>query len=575
MSIRVWITMKRLLALLLILTLLAGCVANVPTEPSQPTELPTDPPTEPPAPTLYAPGSPVEQKTNGAVRSYPLNAYCDGMVLMGSRVVLYYLGEQMTMKAYTGADLALDMVATYHIAIPANATDIQVTEQGIFYYDPGTNTVVVLNAQLREKHRAELPEGVQGNPVVNRAMDTVYYCTSEGIRSLDLNTGIAHLLRWQEDYSGVLMGACFDGDLLMCAVTQQDGTLATEFISTGTGLQMDKDPALRWVKTLGDQFFLMRYAAGEQYLFGQRDQEERFEYLAPEGDGITLAALELGGVLRITQQESGYVMDLYELESGLRKASVTLDGLERLRNVIADPRGYIWFLDDDTLYRWDVAESPISDDTMYTAPWYTEGDPNEAGLAQCQRDAETLGQRYGLEIRIWKDAVLTPWEKMVPDFRVEVFETALAELEAVFGLFPEDMLAKLGTICDSGKVSISIVADTGTEQGQQTWVDGSAYIAVEAGETLRTELLRTIYRVLDTYVLGQNSMLDEWDADKPVEDRIQYFLQALSPENESFFESWTNQSKLRTLCRAIRRAFDMGDYESALPWEQYLEEPLY
>ena len=302
--------MKRLLALLLILTLLAGCVANVPSEPTQATEPSVDPPTELPAPTLHAPDSAVEQQTNGTVRSYPLNAYCDGMILMGDRVILYYLGEQMTVKAYSGDDLALDMVTTYHIAIPANANGVQTTQQEIFYFDPVTNTVVILNAQLREKHRVELPDGIQGSPVVNRAMDTVYYCTAEGIRSLDLNTGIAHMLRRQENYSGILMGACFDGDLLMCATTQQDGTMAMEFISTQTGLQIDKDPALRWIKTLEDQFFLMRYEGGEQYLFGQRTQEERFEYLIPEGNAVTLAALELGGVLRIVQQEKALFVKL-------------------------------------------------------------------------------------------------------------------------------------------------------------------------------------------------------------------------------------------------------------------------
>ena len=567
--------MKRLLALLLILTLLAGCVANVPSEPTQAAEPSMDPATDPPAPTLHAPDSVVEQQTHGAVRSYPLNAYCDGMILMGDRVILYYLGEQMTVKAYSGDDLALDMVTTYHIAIPANANGVQTTQQEIFYFDPVTNTVVILNAQLREKHRVELPDGIQGSPVVNRAMDTVYYCTAEGIRSLDLNTGIAHMLRAQEDYSGILMGACFDGDLLMCATTQQDGTMAMEFISTQTGLQIDKDPALRWIKTLEDQFFLMRYEGGEQYLFGQRTQEELFEYLPPEGDAVTLAALELGGVLRIVQQDNSVVMELFDLESGLQSASVTMEGLEHLRNVVPDPRGYIWFLDDNALYRWNVQESVVTDDTVHTAPWYTEGDPNEAGLDRCRYDAQMLGQRYDLEIRIWKDAVLTPWEKMIPDFRVDVFETALEEMEAVFGLFPEGMLSNLGTICDSGKVSISIMADTGTEQGQQTWLNGNAYIAVEAGETLRTELLRTLYRVMDTYVLGQNSMLDEWDAEKPVEDRIQYFLEALTPENHSFFESWSNQNKLRTLCRAIRSAFNLRDHEENLPWEQYLEEPLY
>ena len=41
------------------------------------------------------------------------------------------------------------------------------------------------------------------------------------------------------------------------------------------------------------------------------------------------------------------------------------------------------------------------------------------------------------------------------------------------------------------------------------------------------------------------------------------------------FESETMQNKLRKLCLGIRQAFDLKAYGDVLPWEQYLQEPLY
>lgn len=568
--------MKRLLAFLLAMMLLAGCTVVQPTEPTtptQPTEAPTAPPTEPPKPSLYRPTE-VETKTDGAVRVYPLQGYCDGMFLLGNRVVLYYLDEQTQLKAYTGQELTLDTVVSSHL--PFSESDgAQVTEQGIFLYDPSIHTAVLMNRQLQETKRVELPQGIQGIPVINREMNTVYFCTSEGIRALDISTGIAHMLRQEDGYSGVLLGGCFGGDLLMCAVSGAPGGDYVEFVSTQTGLQVGKDAAVRWVKTEGQEYLLERMDHTETVcLFGSRE-EDVIQRIKPATADAVFSLVEQGSVLAVTEGKFDTTLDMYSLETGLRTASVTAEIVGAVRNVVADPSGDVWFMDDQNLYRWEPGKSAAQDETVYTQPWYTDTDPNEAGLAQNRLDASALGETYGLEIRVWKDAVLAPWEKMTPEFRTEVFAGALEEMESVFAIFPEGMLAELGTICDRETVSISIVADTGMEQGQVTWRDGNAYIAVEPGQTLRTELLRTLYRVMDTYVMGKNSILDEWDADKPAEDRARYFVEALTPDNEDFFEGWYAQEKLYTLCRAVRRAFGYRYYEAELPWEQYLDEPLY
>lgn len=567
--------MKRLLALLLALMMLAGCTVDRPTEPPQ-TDPPTVPPTDPPAHSLYVADSVVEQQTHGAVRAYFLEGSFDGMALLKDRVVLYHTAEQMTLKAYTGDDLTYVTSASHHISIPDGGEGLQVSEQGIFYYDPTTRTMVILNEQLQEKHKVELPEGIQGVPVVNGAMDTAYYSTAEGIRALDLNSGIAHMLRQQENFAGRIYAQCFDGALLLCAFDEDDGAVTTEFISAETGLQVGKDPSMHWVESFGDQYFLNRSRTGEAtYLFGNMGAEETWEFVVPEGAGEIVPALALGGVLVIREQDDGFAMDFVSLETGLRTASVTLTGIENPDHVTVDPKGYVWFMDGDTLYRWEVAKSFVTDEEAYTSPWQTEGDSNETALLECQADAAFLGEKYGVEIRIGKDAVAAPWENMVSETRAEAFEAALAELDELFSVFQEGMLADVGTICDSGKFTICIVADTGADQGQQTWLDGNAYVAVETGEDFDTELLRAVYRVMDTYILSKTSVMDDWDAEKPAEDRARYMIEALAEDNEDFFDDWYRQSKLRLLCRGIRRAFGMIWYEAELPWEQYLDDPLY
>lgn len=565
--------MKRLLALLLVLTVLAGCTVHQPTEPDRETDPPTTVTTAPPAPSLYEPGSEVESQTGGAIRAYPLDGHCDGMLLLRDRVVLYYLDEQMQLKAYSGAELRLEDTATHHVPFPADGAGIQVMDQGIFYYNPGSGSVVILDGQLRQKQLVELPDEIQGIPVINGDMTTVYYCTAEGIRAMNLSTGIAHLLRQQTNYSGSAYGQCFDGSLMICTVTGSDGNTVTEFVSTETGLQAGKDENIRFVKSHADRFFLERGGDHGTWLFGTRDGEV-FEFLMPEERDV-LPVLELGGVLTASRQAEGYVLDYVDLDSGLRTASVTLPGLEQLRNVVADPGGYIWFMDEDTLYRWDISKSSVSDETVYTSPWYTGSDPNEIGLARCQADAAALGQKYGVEILLWKDAVEGPWKKLTPEFRVSVYEEALPVLEEIFARFPEEMLQKIGSIYDSKTISISLVADHGADQGQVAWENGNVYIALEVGENLRTELLRTLYRVMDTYVLSETSMLDEWNADKPAEDRAQFFVEAMTADNAEFFKKTSAQNKLRTLCRGIRDAFGMKKYAEELPWEQYLNKPLY
>ncbi len=564
--------MKRTIALALAALLLTGCAITGPSEPTgEPTTEPSTQETLDPG--LYDPESLLEAQTGGAVRVYPLEEACDGIWILGDRVVLQQGENQTRLDLYTGEDLVLEASIPRNPPMNADGIGTQLTDQGLAYYHAGTGTLVVLDSQLQERYLYSMTDQVQGIPVLSHDLATAYYCTDEGIRALDLETGIAHMLRLQDSRLSELTGSCFDGELLVC-VTQEEDRTVTEFIQSANGQSVGRDLSLVQVDTYGDRYFLIREPEGQRvYQFGTRGQA--MEQFTPADPSVQVVPLLEGNCVLTVSTGYNTTLDLYDLDSGLRTASVTLEDISA-QGFTWDSRGWIWFLgNDDLLCRWDPSRSGLEEAVSYINPWYTLETPDEEGLAQCQAEADRIGQTYGVELRLWQSALEGLWQDMTPEYRVEVYEDCLAQAEEVLALFPEDILVQMGSLCASGKITISLVGDCGFEGCAQEWSDGNAYIAVATDDSFRENLLGMLYRVMDTYVLSQTSMLDSWKAEKPVEDRMNLFRQALEVDNGEYFEASGVQKQLKTLCQAIRRAFGLRKYESVLPWEQYLETPLY
>lgn len=556
--------MKRLLVLLLAAVLLAGCVYEPPETTGAQTEATDADPTE----QTRAPGEGLRYAgadLNGAVISYRLESGCDRLILTADGMLMC---SSDGLRSYVEEFLYPENTASIE-----NALVLQLSDSGVACYEESTRTLTILDESLNETSHYVLSEEILGLPAVSTDLKTVYYCTAEGIRSLDRTTGIARLMRQQSGLQGIA-GTCFDSEMLMCRKVDENGMESLVFITAGTGVQTDQTACLEYVDTYGGSYFLLCYGEdGAEYLFGQRSGGMlRFD---PEADALQVeSALALGSVVTVSETPDGLQMDLYELESGLRTASTVLSGLENIRAVTADPNGYVWFLayhtaqQRDMLYRWEVGLSPVRDDTVYTSQRFTAENPDLEGLEACRQTAETMADTYGVQIRIWEDATAAPWEDLKAEYRVDVLKSALAALDQALSRYPEDFLAKLGDICDSGAVSISIVADAGEEQARQDWYKGDACIVLEISDGLEDGLNRVLYRVIDTYVMNKNGMLDEWDADNPVQDRVELFANAMDPDAAEDIDS----DKLETLCKAIRDAFGLKKYEGTLPWEQHLGE---
>ena len=367
---------------------------------------------------------------------------------------------------------------------------------------------------------------------------------------------------------------CFDGRILLCDVTDSNQSSYLAFLDTTTGKLLGKANKDWKFGNAGDAFLLTD--SNGNALYGTWDTE--ILEFAPAGENYRIwPALSLGGALTVRAAEDGMILDFYALESGLRTASVTLPGVAKVNSVAADAVNQcLWFFAIDkenyqTLCRWDYALSPVTDETDYLIHRYTEENPDVVGLKQLQTDADKLAAANGMEIRIWNDAVKAPWENLKADYRVSSFRNALEAMETVLSAFPEGMIAKLTSISTTGVTSVSIVR--GEERSAHShfkWVDHSTYIALETGANAEGAFCEALYRVMDTYILNSNSILDEWYEDDPVSDRAMIFRYAMSADKAEFFEDEDNWDKLDQLCEAIRDAFELDDYEGDLLWEQYL-----
>lgn len=571
--------MKRLIALVLVLVVLAGCTVQEPDPTTQPTQTqpqPTTEPTQPPGASLYVQDSALEQQTGGAIKVFTAPSNCSAVYPIGDALLLFYNEEPGQIHIYAGEELWLQYAVSLDAAVAPGDLGVQISANGMSYYDADTRQVVLLDEALKEIKRVTIPENAQGIPVVDPQQKKAYFCTENEIRVLNLETGIASLLRqevvtWQSVYD-----ICFDGAVLLCDVIDEDQNGYLAFIDTTNGKLLGKDTAGWNFDSAGDSFLLTN--TGET-LYGTWDSEV-VNFVPAGADAKVWPALPLGGAVVVYNGDTGLALDLYTLESGLRTGSVTLPkGTDAYGFVPDESNGCIWFLLEDTsagtqtLCRWDYTMTAVADETVYTQPRYTESSPDTEGLAQCQTLAQSLGTAWSMDIRIWNDAAAAPWEGMKAEYRPSAFREALSAMEQTLSAFAEGMVNKLATLSKNRVTTVSLVQGSGeAAQSRLEWVDGSIYIAVEMGSNFSGAFCNALYRAMDTYILNSNSMLDEWDSRDPVGDRAMIFEYAMSADKGDYFEGRDAQSKLKQLCKAIRDAFGLKKYEGTLPWEQHLGE---
>lgn len=597
--------MKKLLPLLLVLLLLAGCGTDEVTEPSGATESATKSEQQ----GLYDPASTIEQQTGGAVRVYRLdkNDYFS-VSAMGSRLLLRAEDGTMTvLQGETGIRLASLSTKT---ALVDTSVSFDASVQGAAYYDPESKQVVQVNPQLQEINRLTLPENMQGVPYISMAKEKVYYCVPGEVRALNMQTGVSRLIRSHTYPRQDLCGIWFDGQMLQVSFLNEDRTEAgCAYISSETGKTLSEyADSLHPFYTAGDTYILSRMDGGvRQRVVGNRNGSYQALNIT---EGRFASALAMGGVIGYEKTDEP-TLNYYELKSGKRISSITLPGVSAPTEILTTENA-VWILtsekDQQILCRWDPTATPVKDETVYTGKLFTAADPDVEGLEACQARAEQMSETYGVKIHVWNYIIQqTDGEAVIePEYQVQTVNRMLDDLTVALEQFPEDFLRKT---VEAGWIHVNLVRSVGQgETVTQFWQEGNCYISIAGWGNVTDEFYQGVAYAIDSRVLGNSRKFDDWNdlnpedffysysygthpdrdvwlvredilflSEKalayPHDDRASVFYHAMVGDG-SLFDFDVTQAKLEVLCRGIREAYSLEKSPEVYPWEQYLQESL-
>lgn len=609
--------MKRCMALLLAaMLLLSACGAEPDASKS---EQPLTEVTAPPIPdfAVYQEAHSVEILTHGAVRRYAIQGSDYYGMLPMDQAILLLSGETETDLTYVnGPDQPIRGTVSGQLL---DSDALWNTVVGLSYYNEEGHTLVFLDDALMESARITLPEEMNALPVLTDDGQLVYYYDGEALRCLELRSGISRLLKESRYTKQQVHKLHFDDMVLECRVS--DGiTEKTLFISTENGETLFETQTPVELQSQGQKYFA-RWREGEQelLLFGTRGQT--IQRLAPEAEGTYLPLFDSGLLLTYETDSTGMDLICYDLEQGNQLSRLRLAGIGAPMGIITG-EGKIWFLAEDlltgeaALYCLDPQVSRQTLESSFLSPYYTAESPDREGLERCKQQAQALSQTYGVRIELWEDALspLPEEYEVTAEYLVSAYERYLPMLEKALSAFPKAVYQKLGRKSQNGKLTISLVREIYStnelgsltlEEGAHFWSGSSSYLVLMMNDQLERSFYHELFHAMDSYILTETKAYDDWrklnptgfsydysyitneyrdpqnyldpesrafidlySMSYPKEDRARIMEYAMMEGNGDYFTSKTMSRKLETLCKGIRKAFNLGDGDYL--WEQYL-----
>lgn len=618
--------MKRwLIGLLAAVLLLSGCDAKPSQETLSTTPQQTTVPTTAPAgPSMYLENSDLEEATQGALRLFaPEVGSMIRFGLMGQEPVVLTYREDGSYGLYR-----MDPVSGETLAqgiLPSTADPFlgfAMNEKQLACFDTQTNSILMLDSQLRQTHSVKIPQEITENMLITADLSYVYYSVAGELRALDLKSGISRLLLQLEGATLSLHTLLFDGTVINCHVADAYGDY-DGFFSTTDGRSLGRDEALLSVYSQGENYLVRRWDGPMiELLVGVQDGA--VQSFTPEEEMGSVSLLPLSGMLaEQLYDDNGVTLQLYESQQGNRQARVLLPLAYWVSEMKDDAAGNIWFLTTDpelardVLCCWQPQED--ADDVIRVDKHYTAQDPDMAGLAECKALAQELETRFHVDIDIFTDPVEPGDYAFTTEYQVSLIREFLTMLESTMSKFPEGFFQTGAKVTESGKFHIGFVREIkGTQYntvndsvGLQYWIGGDAYIAIVSSDDMEKAFYHELSHALDTYIYAKSIYYDFWEDQNPKgfaydnsyteyqnhwdsqwleeetrafidaysmtyahEDRARVMEFAMSDGNEAYFQTKTMQAKLKQLCLGIREAFGWKKYEDTFFWEQYLNESL-
>ena len=611
--------MKQMIAVLLCL-LLSSCSWQTPA--IQPETVP-DMSNVPAMAGLYDPDHPLENSNPGLIRVYPLNLEnVQGIRAFGKDVLVLSGEDSTTLTLFTGEDLWEAASLTLDFSLDSEDPSLQIHENSISFFDPERQETVLLDQRLQEIRRIAAPVGLSGTPILSPNHKTLYYCTDWAVMSWYLDNGIRRTVKEMSYDKQELTAQYLDGHVLECTIRNGETTNKL-LLSADQGQEVKRLPNNAVLDTIDNRYFAT-FTEGHQTLliFGSSDTTPQL--LLPEQSWEQEFYLsEDHAVVTTTSSKNGSLFHYYELNTGILRAYLNLNELEGPKSIVNTKGHSIYILaydsetQEDILCRWDVLRQPPdpANITAYKTDYRGPDDPDEEALAKCQEYAKSIGDKYGITIRVWEDAVsVQPWDyRFEQEYLAPILQKELTLLDKRLAAYPETILPQ--TKAHFNGLTICLVRKiTGTDSerslnsatGIQFFDNKEAYVVITTGKYSEQALYHELYHVMETHLLTETSALDPWESLNPAgfvygsdqknsgiylqgqtrafvdrysmsalkEDRARFLENAMLQGKEDIFRSEYMQRKLNALCVGLREAYSLKKYPEGLPWEQYLINPL-
>lgn len=580
--------MKKILVWSLCLLLLTGCAKAQPEEAAQMVR------TAAPPALLQA-----------AFASYPLEQQqVTGLYPMGDDLLLVSPGVLARIDCKT-------LATTAQAEVASSVSCLQVFPHRVSFRESGSRELVVLDGELREILRLPLPEDMTGEPCLSEDGTALYYCTANAIRVLDIRSGVSRLIKEDSSSGKSLEGMLRRDTVIHCGYDDPNLGRRSLFLRSDTGMTLLERERLS--VSSHDKNYYARLS--DEAVFAE--EAEQPKALLPRDNGAFITFLPEGNLALTVSASPEITLGCYDLNTGLLQGELVLRSSWSPRS-FCHAGGAVWFLmwdgQRDTLCRWDVAMTPSRDTAVYTVQYHPVSDPDTENLKECGREAERIGQRFGIRVLVWKDAVSSAPEgySLEPEHRTYIISRELELLEQRLTRFPKGFWEQLGglTVCMVRSISptpdnpSAETADAIRLRGEK----GNYLILAAPGEQ---SFWYQLYHLMESRILTYSSAYDSWDSlnpgdfqydydydanrfrdgspflqetsrsfvdtfsmSFPSEDRARIMEYAMQPGYADLFSAPILQQKLTRVCMGIREAFSLTDYAAPLPWEQYLLKPL-